>query len=70
MKSKDYAALGSEDRDDEALYLLVKSDSELVVGRKLRQLLVDLLDDSDFSLLQEDQVLLLIFLAVLLESFI
>lgn len=59
-----------EDRDDEALYLLVKSDSELIVGRKLRQLLVDLLDDSDFSLLQEDQVLLLIFLAVLLESFI
>lgn len=59
-----------EDRDDEALYFLVKSDSELIVGRKLRQLLVDLLDDSDFSLLQEDQVLLLIFLAVLLESFI
>lgn len=59
-----------EDWDDEALYLLVKSDSELIVSRKLRQLLVDLLDDSDFSLLQEDQVLLLIFLAVLLESFI
>lgn len=59
-----------EDRDDEALYFLVKSDSELIVSRKLRQLLVDLLDDSDFSLLQEDQVLLLIFLAVLLESFI
>lgn len=59
-----------EDRDDEALYFLVKSDSELIVSRKLRQLLVDLLDDSDFSLLQENQVLLLIFLAVLLESFI